>query len=195
LAPWVTLGRIRCYRYIPYAAPYSPQAPYEGGSGRFCHLGHLRLTIYVAENAEGATCEFYRRRPEFLPFQGEIARIRLFEMEMLVSHVCLDVREPAGATQVGIDYEQLRSNDPSETARYAQCRELADQVETANGAGIAYPSASWRDLAWNLVLFGNPEPDWWRVETCDEIEVPHIDPEAVTAIPSGGLGAGTPTPP
>ena len=58
-APGYVFGSLTGYRYLPYAATYSPDAPYGSGDGRFDD--GLRFTLYVADAPEAATAS--PRRP------------------------------------------------------------------------------------------------------------------------------------
>lgn len=170
-SPWVTFGSLRAYRYIRYRAPWSPAVAYNDSGGRFSN--GVRLTLYVADDAKGATAEFYRRNPEFLVDQT-IARIRVFALDLTIAGRCLDVRTPANASAVAIPFGRLRSNDHDEVTRYAECRVLADEVEPV-GCGIAYPSAARTETdAWSLVLFGRPAAATWRCDDYVELAVPAV---------------------
>src|SRR4051794_7267598 len=98
-APWVALGDVVGFRFIPFRATYAPDVPYSSPDSRFGAPN--RLTLYVAQNSPGAAAEFYRRHPEFLSPQGGIARIRIFRLALRVGGKCLDVRTQSGAAAVG----------------------------------------------------------------------------------------------
>ena len=53
-------------------------------------------TVYVAESMEGAMAEFFRRSPELLNFQDDLA-IVLYRLEVQIIGDCLDFEVlPAG---------------------------------------------------------------------------------------------------
>ncbi|MEJ7764024.1 MAG: RES domain-containing protein [Acidimicrobiales bacterium] len=180
-SPWVVLGPLRAYRYIRYRAPYPPDDPYNDSHGRFNN--GVRLVLYVGETAAAATAEFYRRNPEFLADQT-IARIQVFALDLIVAGRCLDLRTAANAAAVGVPFERLRSNDVDETARYAECRLIADEVEPL-GSGLAYPSAAVTlSSAWCLVLFGRATAATWQCEGYSELPVPTLADADVRRVPA-----------
>jgi len=145
------------FRWLPQGANYPPDGPWPG-KGRFDTGEHK--TLYLAATAEGAMAEFFRRFPELLEIQDDLI-IGFFEVELEVSADCVDVRTPSGAAVIGIELLRLRSSEPDELSRYAECRALAVECITAGFVGLAYPSAASVAETWNLVLFGEQsEPGW-----------------------------------
>jgi hypothetical protein len=168
--------RLRCYRFIPASAVYSPTSGHPG-SGRFDN--GTRLTLYVSSDAEGAAAEFFRRHPELLPLQGAVS-LRVFEMELTTHTPLLDVRTEAGATAAGTTLERMTSSDADEAVRYGECRTLADRVD-ARFPGIAWPSAAYSDSIYCVVLFGMNR-DRWYLDMVSEIAKPLVDVTRVQVI-------------
>jgi len=177
----VTFGSLRAYRYVRYRAPYPPDAPYNDAHGRF--NDGIRFLLYVADDPSSATAEFYRRNPEFL-LDRTIPSIELYELDLLISGRCLDVRTSAQAAAVGVPFDRLRSNDTDEDARYVECRALADAAEQL-GCGIAYPSAaSTSTAAWCLALFGRPSASTWSCLGYSEQPLPVLTAAQVRVLPA-----------
>ena len=81
-------GSIRVYRWLPADASYAPVDPWPS-LGRFGD--GTRNTLYVAETAQGAMAEFFRRHPELLQLQAsEELRLAVFELGLDVLGRCLD---------------------------------------------------------------------------------------------------------
>ena len=143
--------------------------PYNSPNGRFNN--GIRFTLYVADDATGATAEFYRRYPEFLA-APDIPAVQIYALDLSISGRCLDVRSRASAAVVGVPFDRLRSSDPDEATRYSECRMIADQVD-ALGCGVAYPSAaSTATDAWCLVLLGMPTLTTWTCTAYVEVPMP-----------------------
>ena len=168
---WWTPGDISMFRWARSDSPYRIEAPWNTPHGRFDD--GRRLTLYLAASAEVAMAEFFRRNPEFLAYQNQL-NIRLVRLDVTVNGECLDVRDAAKASVAEIDFDRLRSSDDDEGVRYAECRQLADEVEAVDGVGIGYPSAAYRRDGWNLVAFGAPNGGW-RSRSATEVTPPAMD--------------------
>jgi len=170
-------GNLRLFKWVDAAAAYDPASSYpsEGrfGDGSF-------PTLYLAESAEGAMAEFFRRHVELLALQDDL-RIRLFEIEVNVTGDCLDVRSTTGQWAVGISRERLTSSDADEGVRYAECRQLAHDTLGAGGRGIGYPSAGASWETWNLVVFGD-DGDGWTAISRAEVACPRLAASDVRAL-------------
>ena len=177
---WWVPSDITVYRFLKHSAYWSPTDPYKDAGGRFDDAS--RFTLYLAESAEGATAEFFRRNPTLLELQDE-SRIRVFEIALSIVGPCADVRTEPLAVGASIAFDRLVSNEPNPDIRYLECRNLATAVERDRGCGIAYPSAALVNLnGWNLVVFGQAGPDW-RVLSATEIPRPSVDPACVRQLP------------
>lgn len=173
---WASFGAVTVFRWLPHGATYDPASPWYSPESRFGSAN--RVTLYVAENSTGAMAEFYRRNPEFLQMQDAV-RVRLFQIELLVAGLCLDLRTEERAQAAGVVFEDLRSSSPT----YEVCQSLGDAVCNGGvGVGVGYPSASYRDHAWNLVLFGDPSPTSWESVGANEVPRPYVLPADVTLI-------------
>jgi hypothetical protein len=128
--------------------------------------------------------EFYRRNPGLLAMQDDVS-IRLSHIQVEVEADCLDVRTDEQALAAGIATDRLLSSEADEKVRYQECRELADEVEAADGQGIAYPSAAMPTAdAWNLVLFGPEAPGSWTSLAVAGIHpLPLVPPSEVSILP------------
>lgn len=179
---WWCPSEIVLYRQLTHSAYWSPLAPYPADGGRFDD--GRRLTLYLAKNPQAAAAEFFRRHPELLEFQ-HLSRIRVFQVDLRVEGDCLDVRTEECATAAGIEFARLTSSDANVVIRYAECRALAIDVDDADGAGIAYPSAAWigSEEPWNLVVFGR-DGELWRGRSFTEFPRPWVDPSTVVPLPS-----------
>lgn len=105
----------------------------------------------------------------------------MFAMHLTASHEGLDVRTEAQANVIGFPWERLRSSEKNATSRYAECRQLADDVENSEGIGIAHLSAAHEDGE-TYVLFGHPRDDRWRMSNTQQVPTPLIEPEMVRVI-------------
>ncbi len=177
---WWIPGDITVFRYLNHSAWWSPTDPYQAEGGRFDD-SH-RFTLYLAETAEGATAEFFRRSPTLLGLQDR-SRIRVFEIRLSVSGKCADVRTGPLASNANIAFDRLTSNERDVDTRYFECRTLAAEVERDGGCGIAYPSAALiKPGSWNLVIFGQAGPEW-QVSGTRQIPRPYVDPARILVAP------------
>lgn len=156
LLTWIP-GSIQVYRWLDVAATYDPDGPWPS-AGRFGD-GTVK-TLYVAESPDGAIAEYLRRHPEFVELQ-ESLRLRVYEIDLEVVAVCVDVRDAAGQLAAGIAEARLTSSESDESIRYAECRALASDAIASGAVGIAYPSAAAAWSTWNLVLFGDRSTSTW----------------------------------
>lgn len=165
----------QAYKWQGTTATYEPCSPYPS-LGRFGDGSHK--TVYVAESPEGAMAEFFRRHPELLAFQDDLV-ISLFELDLNIAGVCLDVTSTKSRDDVGIPADRLISSEADEEIRYAECRELATDTVSASLIGIVYPAAG---AVWdtrNAVLFGEQGPSTWACEDHRLTARPVIDPAHV----------------
>jgi hypothetical protein len=127
--------------------------------------------------------EFFRRSPELLDFQDDL-RIVLFELDLEVSGMCLDVRGASSQAAVGITSDRLTSSESDEEVRYAECRALAREVVAAGHVGIRYPSAAatWAG-AGNSVLFGGHGASTWECRSHREVGAPRLTAADVSPLP------------
>lgn len=171
VGPYWYPGVVTVFKWLYDDAPYPPDSPWTT-NGRFGD-GSGKM-IYFAESALGAMAEFFRRHPEFLGFQREL-KVVVFELEIDIRLQSLDVRTDLGQITVGISLERLTSSDADEAVRYLECQTLATLVALEQMSGIAYPSAALkRANAWNLVLFGDPNPMTWKSNSHTKIKRPSI---------------------
>ncbi len=157
LGNWLVPGIALFYKWMPANSNYPPASPWNS-PGRFGDTTHK--TLYLAESSEGAIAEYLRRHPEFLDLQDFLV-IQIFEIEISVNQICLDVRTESDAISCGISMARLTSSEANEVVRYAECRILAKTVINDGGVGIYYPSAAAMWRPWNLVLFGDPDVRQW----------------------------------
>lgn len=171
-------GALQLYKWLDSQANYAPDSPWYSrarfGDGTY-------KTIYLAHTAEGAIAEYLRRHPEFLNFQDDL-RLVLYELDLSVNGECVDVRTPAGQSQVGIATDRLTSSEDDEDVRYVECRQLAAEVVAAGLTGIAYPAAAVTSGAWNVVLFGDQSANTWTATSYREVSRPRVDPRAVRVL-------------
>lgn len=165
-----TPRRLRLYRWLDAGKTYDPASPWSTlarfGDGSY-------LTIYLAESADGAMAEFFRRRPTWLELQDNLA-ISLFQIEIDVLVPCLDVRDAAGQAAAGITRERLTSSEAEESVRYLECRALAHDARAASLQGIGYPSAAAAWDTWNLVLFDEPSVTGWQPIETVRVPIPRL---------------------
>lgn len=138
----------------------------------------------MAETDRGAMAEFFRRSPDLLDFQDELA-IALYELDLEVADECLDTRTSALQAVVGITHERLTSSDSDENIRYADCRNLSLEAVSAGLVGIYYPSAAatW-PTAFNLVLFGHQSSASWQCLAHREVDRPRMTSADVNPLPA-----------
>lgn len=173
-------GSMSVFKWQPNDATYEPCSPYPSVS-RFGDGTHK--TVYFAESMKGAMAEFFRRSPELLDFQDDLA-IVLYQLEVEIVGDCLDLRGKPSRSAVGITLERLTSSETDETVRYQECRELAADVVREALVGVVYPSAAatWND-AWNLVLLGDQSSRTWECKGHSQVPPPHLAAGEVSSLP------------
>lgn len=123
----------------------------------------------MSRTADGAVAEFFRPRAHLLSIR-DVVKLRLYKLDLEVAGRVMAVVSGPDAVTAGIEPGRLISNDADETARYRECRALAERVEAGGGVGIRYPGAAHVDHPPNVVVFGESSAASWSVHAVVEVE-------------------------